>query len=112
MKKIVMLTCLKSNRVCTGAACLRAFYERRKSFEIYNGQEVEVVAFMKCNGCDSDPNEDAGILEKVERLKKEQVETVHVGICTKKKDGTRCGNIEKIMDMIEKQGITIIDGTH
>ena len=112
MKKIAMLTCLKANRVCTGAACFKAFNERRKGFELYSGQDVQVAAFMKCNGCDSDPTQDEGIAEKVERLGKEKVEAVHLGVCTKKKDGSRCGNIVKIVEMIEKQGISVIDGTH
>lgn len=107
-----MLTCLRSNEVCTGAACFGAFNGRKKSFERYEGEDVQLAGFMKCNGCEKDPLQDAGIREKVERLKKEGVEAVHVGVCTKKRDGSRCANIAAIMEMIEAQGIELVDGTH
>ena len=67
MKKIAMLNCLNSNKVCAGAACFTAFNKRIRSFERYQGMDVEVAAFMRCNGCGNDPETDAGILEKVER---------------------------------------------
>ena len=112
MKKIAMLTFLKANRVCTGAACFQAFHEQTRGFEISRGQQVQVAAFMKCNGCDSDPIKDEGMREKVERLKKEQVEAVHLGACTIRKDGSRCENIARIAEMIREQGIVIMDKTH
>lgn len=112
MKKIAFLNCLKANRVCTGASCFRAFNNRTRSFERYADQDVEVAAFMRCNGCESDPLTDDGILEKVERLKEEQVETVHLGACTKNREGKRCPTIEKIMKLIEERGIELVDGTH
>ena len=110
-KKIAMLNCLKSNRVCTGAACLKAFNERTDAFAMYQGEEAVVSAFMRCNGCEADPDDDAGIKENIERLSQEGITTVHVGICTKK-DGSRCKVIEKMINMIQAEGIQIIDGTH
>lgn len=107
-----MLNCLDANRVCTGAGCFRAFNERTHSFERYKNQDVQLMAFMRCNGCDSVPAKDAGILEKIERLETIGVETVHVGICTKDKEGNRCKNISAILDMLKEKGIDIIDGTH
>ena len=74
MKKIAMLNCLNSNKVCAGAACFTAFNKRIRSFERYQGMDVEVAAFMRCNGCGNDPETDAEILEKVERLQQEGVE--------------------------------------
>ena len=46
IKKIAILHCKKSGRVCTGAACFRAFYDRKKSFEQYEGQPVELSAYF------------------------------------------------------------------
>ena len=118
MKKIAILTCLNSNRVCTGASCLKAMNERKKAFSGYQGQEVELMAFMHCNGCGTEPEEDKGLLEKIERLEKIGVETVHVGICGMKKDKEdpervwECPTITKIVEMIEKRGISVIRGTH
>ena len=112
MKKIALLNCLKANRVCTGASCFKAFHDRTRSFERYRDKDVCLVAFMRCNGCDKDPLTDEGILEKVERLEKEGVEVVHVGACTKTREGGRCPTIQKIMGMMEEHGIELIDGTH
>ena len=121
--KIAMLTCLNSNTVCTGAACLRAFNERIRSFSRYKGRnDIELAAFMKCNGCETSgiPEEgriyaadrlENGIQEKILRLSQEGIEAVHLGLCTKKKE-TMCPVIEKISEEIEKNGIQVIFGTH
>ena len=65
MKKIVILACQKANTVCTGAACLRAFNQRTRSFAQYQNEEIELEAFFRCNGCDV---WDDGMQEKLERL--------------------------------------------
>ncbi|MFR5070605.1 MAG: CGGC domain-containing protein [Eubacteriales bacterium] len=52
MKHIAMLTCLNANAVCTGASCLKAFYDRTGSFAIYQTEALYLDAFMKCNGCE------------------------------------------------------------
>lgn len=112
MKKIAMLNCLKANEVCTGAACFKAYNEKRKAFEQYKGQDIELIAFMCCNGCEKEPNTDKGMLEKIERLKKESVENIHIGVCTQDRQGIECETITRIIKMIEEKGIKVIRGTH
>ena len=109
MKKIVMLTCLKANTVCTGAGCLKAFNERTKTFSRYGGEELELEAFFRCNGCGV---WDEGMEEKLERLISIKPDAVHLGVCTKLKDGTRCPTIERIAKRLEEDGAHIVDGTH
>lgn len=47
MKKIVILRCLKSNDVCTGASCLQAFYGRTGNFQGYGIDEnLQLAAFF------------------------------------------------------------------
>ncbi len=119
MKRIGILTCLHAGEICTGASCLRAFAERKYFFEGY-GEDTQLLAFMKCNGCAEDgaakPREDAGILEKVERLEQEGIETVHVGVCRFRQgpDGNReeCSRLMEICRMIEERGIQVVRGTH
>lgn len=53
MKRIGILTCLHAGEICTGASCLRAFAERKYFFEGY-GEDTQLLAFMKCNGCAED----------------------------------------------------------
>ena len=102
MKHIAMLTCLNANAVCTGASCLKAFYDRTGSFAIYQTEALYLDAFMKCNGCGNPPNTDHGMLEKI----------VHVGICARKKDGTECPTITEIVQILEQNGMKIVKGTH
>ena len=112
MKKLAILTCLKSNEVCTGAACLRAFNARQKSFEKYKYIEIELVAFAKCNGCDQPLAENRGLQEKLERLITIGTDIVHLGICVKNKEGTECKIITDFAKELEKNGIVVIRGTH
>ena len=51
MKRIAILACLRSGNVCTGASCMRAFSQRKASFACYGEEPLELVAFMRCNGC-------------------------------------------------------------
>lgn len=115
MIKIGILTCLHSNDVCARVGCLHAFYERRDFFNNYP-EEARLSAMFTCNGCPEerpeDPNRDAGILEKIDRLKKENVSVVHVGVCRLKKDGIVCERIEQIVSMLEHEGIRVVLGTH
>lgn len=112
MQKIAILNCLKANEVCTGASCLQAFYRRSQFFARYDGQNVELAAFMRCNGCGKDPRQDAGMQEKLERLKQEGVTAVHLGVCTKKRDGSRCPVIAEIAEQLRADGMEIVEGTH
>lgn len=112
MKKIAMLNCMKLNEICAGASCMRAFNEKKASFARYEGEEISLVAFMRCNGCDALPDSDEGLREKLDRLETIGTEVVHVGVCTKQKDGSRCPTMQTILDAIERRGIPIVDGTH
>lgn len=113
MKKIAILACEKSNRVCAGCACLNAFYDRRKSFERYVGEDLRLVAFMRCSHCveEIDPMEDPGFLEKLERLIQEGAECVHIGICAKK-NGEICPGMARMAHAFEERGIEVVWGTH
>ena len=79
--KIAILYCRKSTRVCTGAACLKAYNHDLSSFAKYKGNRPELAAFLDCGGCGIDRAHDAGMQEKMERLVSEGVEKVHIGIC-------------------------------
>lgn len=111
MKKIALLTCLKANEVCTGAACFKAFNERSRHFESYQGEDVQLVAFAKCNGCGSSL-ESSGLQEKLQRLISIGTEVVHLGVCTKDREGNECGHITEIARILENSGIEVVRGTH
>lgn len=79
MKKIIMLNCLRANQVCTGAACLKAFNERTRTFAQYGEEELFLQAFFRCNGCDEQGNGiwDEGMDEKLERMEGLHADAVH-----------------------------------
>ena len=54
MTNLAILCCLDANDVCTGAGCLRALRERRGGFACYEGQETELLAFLRCSHCSTD----------------------------------------------------------
>lgn len=115
MKKIGILTCLNSNDVCARVGCLNAFQKRTDFFKEYS-KDTCLSAMMTCNGCrdmnPTEPDQDKGILEKIDRLASEEIETVHVGVCRLIKEKEECPRMTRICEMMEKRGIQIIRGTH
>lgn len=106
--KIAILHCRKSSNVCTGAACFRAYNNSLKSFEQYKDEKPELAAFFDCGGCGIDRNTDAGMIEKMDRLKSEGVEKIHVGICINEK----CNQYNDIIEMLDRYKIDYEFGTH
>lgn len=113
MKRIAIFACLRSNEICAGCACLNAFYDRTGAFARYGAEELRLTAFLRCSHCvDADPEKDAGLLEKADRLVSEGTEIVHAGICTVAEDGSLCPNARRIIDLLEARGLSVVYGTH
>ena len=114
MKRSAIVACENSNTVCAGCACLNAFYDRRKSFERYAGEELRLMAFMRCSHCvkDGDPMQDAGFVEKLERFVSESVEIVHIGLCGGHTEETACPGMAKMAAAFREKGLTVVWGTH
>ena len=114
MKKIVMLTCLKAETLCTGGGCFSAFYNRSHQFARYGKEEVQIGAFMKCSGCGHYPGKDRGLDEKIQYILAMKPDAVHLGICTCHDGKSRelCDEIKTVCELFEQNGITITRGTH
>lgn len=117
MKRIVILRCLGSNDVCTGAGCMRAFNTKSGAFARYGEEQLELEAFWSCNGCeDCRLKHQDGIEEKLERIIGLKPDAVHVGVCVKQRtqdgDEVTCKKIEEICERLESAGLTIVEGTH
>ena len=117
MKRIVILRCLRSNNVCTGAACLKAFNKKTGAFTRYGEEALELEAYWSCNGCgDCHFKYQEGIEEKLERIIGLKPDAVHVGACVKQRtdngDEVTCKTIEEICERLEAAGLTIVEGTH
>lgn len=115
MKKIGILTCMLSNKVCTRMSCLNAFQNKSDFFQEYK-DDTYLVALMTCNGCrfitEAEPKEDPEMQEKIDRLINEDVSVVHVGACRIMKDQHECCRITQICQLLEDRGIQVIRGTH
>lgn len=111
MTKIAMMNCLKANQVCAGVACLDALRERRAGFACYAGEDVDLRAFLRCSNCGKTPQEDPGMIEKLERLVSSGVEVVHIGVCAQPK-GIRCQTMERYAAWLEEHGIRVVWKTH
>ena len=117
MKRIVILRCLKSNDVCTGAGCMRAFNTKSGAFARYGEEPLELEAYWSCNGCgDCHFKYQEGIEEKLERIIGLQPDAVHVGVCVKQRteygDEVTCKTIAEICERLQAMGLTIVEGTH
>lgn len=118
MKKIAIIRCLITSASCAGVGCLRAFNNRAKSFSCYGDkEELELAAVWTCNGCGKSKLENQeGIRKKIERMKTEKIDALHLSHCAhkKKEDGVKylCPTIKKIADELAEAGVVIVDGTH
>lgn len=115
MKKIVILRCLRSEENCAGAACLQAFNERSCQFARYGDEEIQLVAYMTCNGCRKITlGDSSGLEEKIERILSIQPDVIHVGICCKTRtdDNEYCPEVLRLVDIFRNHGIEIVWGTH
>ncbi|MEF9984383.1 MAG: CGGC domain-containing protein [Oscillospiraceae bacterium] len=106
--KISILHCKNASNVCTGASCFKAYNNCLKSFEQYKDNKPELAAFFDCGGCDINRKTNAGMIEKMERLKSEGIEKVHIGVCINEK----CRYLDDILQMLNDFDIPYEFGTH
>ena len=113
MKNIAIINCVKASEVCAGVSCMDAFYEKKAAFGVYGGEDLRLIAFMLCNGCDCDVETDPGLQRKIDRLVKSNTEVAHFGVCTKdQQTGEECVKITELAGRLEGLGMQIVRGTH
>lgn len=117
MKKVAILRCLITSASCAATGCFRAFNEKTKAFERYQGEDVQLGAMWTCNGCGNSRLENQeGIEKKIARMKANEFDVVHLsGCCTKTRENGEkylCPNIAEIAGRLEELGIEVVNGTH
>jgi len=110
MKRIAIFNCHQAGERCTGSGCFRAFNGRDAFFARYGGEPIELAAFVRCNGCGRDWENDDALARKIDRLGK-IADAVHFGACTVKK-GTECAFITRLGTRLEEMGLEVVRGTH
>jgi predicted metal-binding protein len=112
MTKVAILACNKANKTCAAGGCMDAVNNKTGRFSTYDG-DIQLTAFMRCNGCSSVPREDEGIIKKIENIASRGAEVLHIGICTFNMDeGEECPKITEIAEMFEEAGLSVLRGTH
>ncbi len=106
--KIAIMHCRQASDVCTGASCFKAFNNCLKHFEQYKENKPELAAFFDCGGCEIDRKTDPGMIEKMDRLKSEGVDKIHIGVCIREK----CPSFNNIIEMLDRYEIPYEFGTH
>lgn len=104
MKKIGIYVCGKVAKKCTANGCMRAFNEKKESFDRYE-EEIRLVAFNNCNGCEEDPME--SLRFKIEKFKKAEMDTIHLSSCIRSK----CDHYEAFVEELSKH-FDVVGYTH
>jgi len=106
MTKLGIIICDRY-RSCAGGKCLRAIGNREGAFELYRGEEVELVGYSGCGGCPG------GNVEYVpEEMKKNGAEVIHLatGLLV---GYPPCPWIKQFSEFINTAfGLDVIYGTH
>ena len=104
--KVGIIICERYH-TCAGGKCLRSLTKREGAFDIYKGQEVELVGYTTCDGCPG-----GNIEYAPEEMKNNGAEVVH--FATGMVVGyPPCPYIEHFRDFIvDKYGLKVVVGTH
>ena len=112
MRKIAVLACGQVK--CTFGGCLNAFYDRRKAFEPYAGEELRMAAMMRCPECmaEKDPMTSEAFVKQLERVSAMEDVTLHVSHCAKGRADKGCQGILRMARAFEEKGVKVVWGTH
>ncbi|MGX8794996.1 CGGC domain-containing protein [Fusibacter sp. JL298sf-3] len=79
--KIAVMACRKLVNKCTGIGCYNAFHKKAHAFAPYVNEDVEMSCLFYCAGCAETVYDGEDWSHKVEQLKRNGVETVHLARC-------------------------------
>lgn len=105
--KIAIGMCGKTSGRCSTVGCFRAYNNKDKHFSAYKDIETELFSFFNCNLCFEDGEEK--LLKIANKLKDNDVEKLHLGMCSVK---CKEDNLKEIKQIFTDLGIDVIEGTH
>ncbi|MBO3444611.1 CGGC domain-containing protein [Clostridium sp. CCUG 7971] len=105
---IAIMACRKLVPKCSGSGCFKAYNNSEKAFEIYKDENCELSSFFYCAGCNETITQDEDWSHKINQLKNNNVEVIHLAYCIK----VECKHYEKHEDMLSKEGFKIVHGSH
>jgi predicted metal-binding protein len=104
--KIGIIICDRYRR-CAGGKCLRSLKNRQGAFDIYAGEEVELVGYTTCDGCPGGNIEYAG-----EEMVKNGANVIHLatGLVV---GYPPCPYIDTFVHFLKaRYGVKVVVGTH
>lgn len=106
-KNIAVVRCDIVSEVCSGVGCLNAFFERKAYFQNYV-ENARIIGFFTCGGCPG-----RRIPRLLKSLKKYNLQVVHLASCLLfEGDYPKCPHKGAIIEMINKNGLEVVEGTH
>ena len=86
----------------------KAFHDKEKGFERYKDRDAWMAAFFDCSGCDAEKMTDPGFTKKLQRIKENEIASVHLANCVTK----NCPHLDSIKAALDANGIHFEEGTH
>ena len=103
--RVGIIRCEAQSQNCAGFNCFPAMRNRMGRFESY--EEVELVGFDTCGGCERDRTD--RIVSRAQRLKDKGAEAIHLASCVI----GACPFEEAFSQAIQqKTGVPVVRGTH
>lgn len=105
---IAIIRCERISEACPGSACILSQQRRAVHFKKY-GDDARLVAVFTCGGCPG---------RRISRLlntlaKTVTVDVVHLSSCMVREEyQPPCPHRGEIIAMINKKGISVVEGTH
>lgn len=106
MKKIAILNCIDSAIKCSSVDCFGFFQNRERSFSRYEDEDVYMGACVVCDCCKHKDGFENILNEKIERLKKHNIDDVHVSACVTS-ETKNCEYTKKVIDKLRDSGFNV-----
>lgn len=105
---IAIMACRKLVGKCSGTGCFKVHNDSKAAFEIYGDNKPILASFFYCCGCEETKIKDEDWKHKIDQLKNNNVDTVHVALCIK----VECDYYEKHEEMLKNEGFKVIHRSH
>ncbi|CEN80548.1 CGGC domain-containing protein [Paraclostridium sordellii] len=105
---IAIMACRKLSNKCSGTGCFNAYNNSQDAFECYKDEKPILKSFFYCSGCKKMIFEDEDWENKINQLKRNDVDVIHIALCAK----VECRDYDKHERLLSKEGFKVIHGTH
>ena len=105
---IAIMACRKLSNKCSGTGCFNAYNNSQDAFECYKDEKPILKSFFYCSGCKKMIFEDEDWENKINQLKRNDVDVIHIALFAK----VECRDYDKHERLLSQEGFKVIHGTH